>query len=749
MLRLSFLLCVALAAWGQYVPNQYIVEFEDGAVQPATNRSAEKGYRVKARMRRVANAMVVEMEEGQAPQRSAFAKVKRIHKVRIFRPTLDRAASVHALEAAWRQTGQRNAGAGVKIGIIDTGIEITHPGFSGEGLEAPPGYPKGDAAYTNAKVIVARSYPQLWQRRDPDNTPNDRIGHGTAVAMAAGGALHEGPVGTISGMAPGAYLGVYKIFGSPGVNDGATDAAILQAIEDAVADGMDIINLSLGSILAPRPEDDIIVQALERAAAAGVIAVVAAGNEGPGFATLASPATAPSALSVGGNENSRVFASAVEAGGVTVKAMTGSRTDAQGSVSGLLVSIRSEDPSELACTALAAESLRDRIALIQRGTCTFETKILNAAAAGARAAVVYSDEAQPEDFFTMETGRATLPAVMVNYADGRSLLERAGDAGAEATLRLAPQAFEADPNRLVSFSSQGPLPGVGLKPDLLAVGSGVLTAAQSNTPAGDIYSTSRYALLDGTSFSAPIAAGALAALKSARPGLDAAAYRALLVQGSRALANLPLAQQGAGVMHLEAALGSTVLMNPVSVSFAANAQTVTLRSLSAEPQIFQLNVEARKGTAPQWSSSTVELGASGEATLELRLDLEQVPAGTHEGYVTLAAPNGTVLRMPYWYGKARAEAKQIQIVTQSTTARTGAPARDLILFRVLDENGLTLAGRPEVTAVSGGGSVVEVEDRSGDVAGALGLQLVLARGTNTFEINAGNGVTARVSFLGL
>ena len=174
-------------------------------------------------------------------------------------------------------------------------------------------------------MIVARSYASLFETRDPDTSARDRVGHGTGTAMAAAGVMNTGPLATISGVAPKAWLGSYKIFGTPGVNDTTNDAALLKAIDDAVADGMDVINLSLGSLEAARPADDLEVQAIERASALGVTVVVVAGNDGPNPDTIDSPGTAPSAITVGAAKNDRMFAaSASVAGGAPVVAVPGS-----------------------------------------------------------------------------------------------------------------------------------------------------------------------------------------------------------------------------------------------------------------------------------------------------------------------------------------------------------------------------------------------------------------------------------------
>ncbi|MDX2269222.1 MAG: S8 family serine peptidase [Bryobacter sp.] len=764
---LPLLLLLASLGWAQFVPNQFIVEYENEALVERSLASSQgkgnfRGMTVKSRFRRVAKAMVVESPEAEEAASEAYLArlrslpgVKKVHRVRIFKMSLDRAAVRHGLTAAYERVGRENAGRGIRIGIIDSGIELGHPGFADAGYVAPEGFPQaseGHLEYTNNKVIVARSYVDLLSRRDADTTPLDRIGHGTAVAMAAAGVVHEGPNGTIGGMAPGAYLGVYKVFGSPGVNEGATDAALLAAIEDAVKDGMNILNLSLGSSLAQRPEDDIIVQALERAHEAGVVAVVAAGNEGPGFATLASPGTAPRAISVGAVTSDRASKWFLETGaGSTVEFIPGSRTASEGTIEGTLASIAELDPSELACSLLPVGSLAGRIALIQRGNCPFETKLSVAALAGAEAAIVYGSAEQPEALFEMSVGAAGLPAVMVRHGDGVALRTALSEAGGGLAVRLplAVQEVLLEGVSLANFSGQGPLPGVALKPDLLAVGTEVLTAAQTNTPAGDIYSPSGYAQLAGTSFSAPIVAGTLAALMAERPGQSADAYRSLLVGAASPASELVLAQQGAGVLQLGPALNNPVVLSRPSVSFDENTETLTVRNLTEAGQSLAVAVEARAGVAPYVPQSTVEVGALGEAQLQLELDLAAVPAGTHEGYVLLSTAEGTVARVPYWFGKAETEAAQIQTLVETTFGRSGQALRNLFIFRVLDRNGITLPVTPEVVVAEGNAQIVEVQNRDQDVVGAWGVQVVLAPGNNVLEVRAPGGVTRRVNIRGL
>lgn len=197
------------------------------------------------------------------------------------------------------------AGAGIKIGIIDDGIDQTHPFFNPAGFTMPPGFPKGQLAYTTAKVIVARSFPPPGTTYAPAKLAFDRGEsiHGTHVAgIAAGDANTQASGLRVSGVAPRAYLGNYRALTVPtdaGVGLDGNAPELVAAIEAAVADGMDVINLSLGEPEI-EPGNDIVAKALDAAADAGVVATVAAGNDYGDFGagSVTSPGTAEKALTV-------------------------------------------------------------------------------------------------------------------------------------------------------------------------------------------------------------------------------------------------------------------------------------------------------------------------------------------------------------------------------------------------------------------------------------------------------------------
>jgi subtilisin family serine protease len=198
------------------------------------------------------------------------------------------------------------AGRGVKIAILDDGVDQRHPFFNPAGLQPPTGFPKGNSTYTSSKVIVARAFPARSTRWRNAGQPFDSVysQHGTHVAGIAAGAYATRATsgrGPISGVAPQAYIGNYKVLTVPTADFGlnGNSPEIVAAIEAAVRDRMDVINLSLGQPEI-EPSRDIVARALDGAADAGVVSVVAAGNDFAEFGrgSISSPATSAKAIAV-------------------------------------------------------------------------------------------------------------------------------------------------------------------------------------------------------------------------------------------------------------------------------------------------------------------------------------------------------------------------------------------------------------------------------------------------------------------
>ena len=214
---------------------------------------------------------------------------------------------------------RETAGNGIKIGIIDDGLQANHPYLNPAGYAYPSGFPKGQTALTTPKVIVQRTFAPASPAYRYANVPFDptQSFHATHVAGIAAGVPTVVGGQSISGVAPNAYLGNYKALTipTPGFGLDGNSAEIAAAIDAAVGDGMNVINLSLGEPEV-EPTRDLVVAAIDGAAAAGVVPVVAAGNDfgGFGYGSISSPGNAPGAITVAAVNSSGVIADFSSAG---------------------------------------------------------------------------------------------------------------------------------------------------------------------------------------------------------------------------------------------------------------------------------------------------------------------------------------------------------------------------------------------------------------------------------------------------
>lgn len=494
-------------------------------------------------------------------------------------------------------------GDGVIIGVIDSGITPGHPSFSDvrearrprvcrtdwaettllglwlcqrfKNREDQVVYQRPDhwqgacetgegwtAANCNQKLIGARFYLEGFLQdyeMDADEflSPRDADGHGTHIAATAAGnpvnAVIAGQeVAGIRGVAPRAHVAVYKACWLEPLQLRGTcsTADLAKAIEDAVADGVDIINYSVGSSDGIRDADD---DALLAATEAGVLAVVAAGNDGPEPLTVLSPGAAPWTLAVGASSRRgdryqpviRVDApAAIDGNYPAIEAgfTPGLRT--AGPVSGEVVLVDDGDTvladgtagsTSDACEALVNDTeIAGRIAFVTRGGCNFDVKVANAEDAGADAVIVANDDGAP---VTMVGTRNVLdiPAVMISEAAGNLIREQLEDGTAvEVTLdHTFLRTVRDNGNVMADFSARGPnfwAPDV-LKPDVTAPGVNILAAQTpdvANNQRGE-----RYQYLSGTSMSVPVVAGAAALLREAHPDWSPAAIKSALMTTAR------------------------------------------------------------------------------------------------------------------------------------------------------------------------------------------------------------------------
>ncbi len=272
-------------------------------VLAARLRDEIPGMKIQRRYSVVVNGFAVTLPESELGRLEGTDRVARVYPSVSYSAQRSSTPGFIGATALWGPK-LATAGGGMKIGIIDDGIDRTHPYFSPRGYRMPRGFPKGRRSFTSAKVIVARAFAPRTPKWRYASRPFDPLysAHATHVAgIAAGNYRTKAKGSRISGVAPKAYIGNYKALTvpTPGFGLNGNSPEIVAAIEAAVRDGMDVINLSLGEAEI-EPGRDIVAAALDGAAAAGVVPVVAAGNSfgDLGAGSISSPGTSEQAITV-------------------------------------------------------------------------------------------------------------------------------------------------------------------------------------------------------------------------------------------------------------------------------------------------------------------------------------------------------------------------------------------------------------------------------------------------------------------
>jgi hypothetical protein len=480
-------------------------------------------------------------------------------------------------------------------------------------------------------------------------------------------------------------------------------------------------------------------QAVEAATAAGKIVTISAGNGGSDPNTIGSPAIAPDAIAVGSTWNDRNFSGSLQpASGATIAAYPGSGPNASSPIFANLVDVAQFDPTGLACGSLPANSLQGSIVLILRGVCTFEVKIDNAQQAGALAVIVYTDAARP-DAFTMSVGAASLPAALVSYQDGANLKQQLAGGSFSVTVDFSVHAVPVSPNRLSTFSSRGPNSDFGIKPDMVAVGQSVNTATRN----------SGFVVEDGTSFSAPMVAGAAALLEAARPGLTSSQYRSLLINSATPIvqdsgAPLTIQQSGAGFLNVLSAINSNIAAAPSSVSFGMGSgsvdqtNTVTITNVGAAADTFSIIAQPiGNGPAPTLSANNIQLNPGQSQDIAVRFTATSLDPGSYQGYLQVqGTQNSVIATVPYWYGVPSGVATHVTVLESPTNGRPGTA--QTFYVRPSDDQGLPVTALPTVSVTGGNATVTSVQSIDSDIPGAYQIRVRLTAGSNTFHVVSGN-----------
>jgi subtilisin family serine protease len=612
------------------------------------------------------NAVAVQLNGATLAQVAAAPQVKRAEYQGLYRPTvLDPDLAIIKAKEAWSAGGSK--GDGVRIAIVDTGIDATHPCFDDTGYTAQTQL--GDHHFTNNKVIAAK----VFNNKTPSQkyTPEALQSHGTHVAGTA--ACNEdvpAPVDGVttynmSGVAPRALLGNYNVF--PGQVTNARSEDILNALEAAYADGFDVANMSLGGTPGKSGQlgiQDLLTIAVDNLDVANMVVAVAAGNSGPGHFTIESPGSAARALTAGAATVGHYIGAPVTVGGNTYVAAVGDfetvdvdLTAPLGVVTGGGVNALS-----IACSALPAGSLAGAIALVVRGTCTFSTKIRNAQNAGA-VAVLVSNNVFGDPTAMGQDGTAnqpTIPAYMVSRVDGAALAGIPN--GTPTTIGAALTYLQTgNDDFMAGFSSQGPTDvDFRVKPDVVAPGVNVLSSIPHqfcDAPP----TVGCFAFFQGTSMATPHLAGSAAVVRGAHPTWSAAQVRSAVVNTAdtgvlkSATTGNPVSDVnliGSGRENLLSAVGAGAVLDPVSVSFGAvpsgSGQTktfdVTITNLSGGAVTWPVAVGAGSGgVAYSVSPDSVSLGAGASTVVTITMTAAKgATPGDHQATLTVNGSHAAV-----------------------------------------------------------------------------------------------------------
>src|SRR5437763_7567136 len=569
------------------------------------------------------NAVAVQLNGESRDTIAGAPMVQQVQYNALYHPDLSESHKIINADGAWNAVGGRsNAGAGIKIGDIDTGIDENHPFFDPSGFTYPPGFPKCDAAdsathkanqncnHVSPKVIVAKVFNNKLNQNGFDATAVQD--HGTHTAGIAAGVTGKTAVANgvniddMSGIAPGAFLGNYNVF--PGDVLNARSEDILNAVDAAIADGMDVLNLSLGG--GYHGNNDLLAIGLDNAVDAGVVVAVAAGNSGPGAGTVESPGRARDIITVGASTNQHFLGEPFTypaGGGTTVGTAVGEFGPLPSASFTLF------DTASDGCSSIPAGA-SGKLAIIDRGTCTFSQKVANANQAGAVGVLIVNNVAGDPTAMARTAGfNDNLPAVMIGLKEGTAL--RASGATTASAVAVFSEFITANKDILAGFSSQGPTNVyVAVKPDLTSVGVNVLSSIScvgSAVCSGD----DAWAFFSGTSMATPHIAGSAAVLLDLHQDWSPAQIKSALVNradlvvkyAKTGIHDIGPTAQGAGRENLSVAANGTTWLSPVSASFgkvpASSPRSVVLT-------VFNPTGNTQTFTVSEWKFTPSTFGDS-------------------------------------------------------------------------------------------------------------------------------------------
>ena len=682
------------------------------AQQKTFSSTAPKSVKVTDSYSKVWNGVAVKAEDKDLDKILQAKNVKAVFPVLASKPPKEPAQKEDGkpnLNVSGELTGVTEArnklgltGKGVKIGIIDTGIDIDHPAFGGSGVP-------GSATFPTSKVVAgydfvgdeyngSSSSDKYNPVPKPDPLPKDCMGHGTSVASIAAG---NDAAKKFKGVAPDAKLGAYKIAGCEG---GFDSDVLLAAMERATKDGMDVVNMSLGLPFASWPNYPV-ATAADAMADSGIVLTSAAGNEGEsGVFSTNTPSVARKAISVGSVDSGEISSNTFRGPDgklVPYDSVAGSPWPP---TAGKVELATYPDGKKTGGVDLPGTPFKGKAVLVSLGgNAAADQKFAAAEKDGAAAVVFYDESDSIAPLFKIAEGKPgpKLPVIQIKYAEAKKL---------ETTIAAGPASIEwtdeefairREDGGLVAFSSSfGPAADLTVKPDVLAPGESVYAAIPTKKQGDNAYRF-RY----GTSMASPHAAGAAALLLQSNTALNPGDVRTVLQNTAKPLdlrnpealeldastkGKEAVHLQGAGLINVPAAvaqahshakitsdavpstvtpskisLGDTDSNDPTELTIANRSNKEVTYTLSSDvspvgtagpnqfPSYFaglntKVSFSAKTVTVPANSTRTVKATVTPPSTYTDKGTAKKLPWPTiYGGYLVLKGSNNTVQHIPF------------------------------------------------------------------------------------------------------
>ena len=658
------------------------------------------------------SAFSIRMKRSQMAQVAKLDGVVSVSEVTTFTSDMSTAKDMTSVMELWKAENGSYTGEGIAVAVIDSGINYQHPDMQmREGAKLK--YTKaemeakiaelGYGAYYSDKIPFAYSYVA---ENSVENNANTHGSHVTGIVAANGDEENGG----VKGVAPDAQIFALKVFASDGL--GSSVDNIIRAVEDAVKLGADIINLSLGSTPGFYDDVEYLQKALATAEEHGVLACVAAGNDGLASSdknannntndwgvidtgAVSSPSVYPGALSVASVDNAFYSTTALDIfsgeeqiySGAATDFSVGNRTDWTSIGEVQLVDCGYGDLMTDIMPLFGNTPEGPFVALVQRGKdIAFGTKIMNASMLGAKAVIVYNNEATDEVVRNVLAENAQFyAAVLVSGNTGAKLKELAAS-GATVSFRGLYDAIVPNTTSggdVSAFSSWGTTPTLDIKPEISAPGGSIRSLSKGTD----------YEVMSGTSMATPYVAGSAALVLEALQ--DALADGSLSLGGQslngflkNTLMNtadpildgssiFSVRQQGSGMVDpMEAAsnrviathdgiasialkeVGQTTSFTVTLTNYGTEAKTYTLPASSqvytdyTDPDSADYYVVPLNGASVSYGASSVTVPAGGTASVTCTLNIPASAAQNHyvEAYVTFDGDIDLSLPLLGFYG---------------------------------------------------------------------------------------------------